>query len=477
MIGEKLPQVIADDWSQDIRAFNTYGPAETAVVSTVRQFGAPGDEIQSENIGTPLPSVSAFVVRSGLPLMRHGVGELALGGPQLSKGYWNDQDMTAKRFVWNKRLARRLYMTGDLVRQLHDGSIVFVGREDDLIKIQGIRVELSEISFSLRCCHPLVEHIETQYFGRKDRPSKAIVAFLVASGLDANHNGLATLENASPIAKSALLEARNNLPDYMIPRVFLVVKSIPRTPSNKIDKIALQKIYESTDLVKWESALTTTDGTNREAKDWTQSESSIIAAIAEVSGSCQDSMSRLSDLRSLGIDSIAATKLAPTLATRGHSVSIANILQCQTLNDLVKIIGTPGSSGSLFDLKAFHSHWHDRVSKKVGRDDFVVAPALPLQESLLSESMQTAYAYWSNTFLSLDAQVNLSRLHEAWLQVLSGTEALRTGFIPSAAVLDGVIDSRTFFLQLIYGKADVDWTSIETPEGRLRDIALQHAQQ
>lgn len=86
MIGEKLPQAVADIWSQDMRAFNTYGPAETTVVSTFRQFGAAGDEVKSENIGFPLVSVSAFVMRDGRPLMRHGIGELALGGPQLSEG-------------------------------------------------------------------------------------------------------------------------------------------------------------------------------------------------------------------------------------------------------------------------------------------------------------------------------------------------------------------------------------------------------
>ena len=183
MIGEKLTQAVADDWSKDMRAYNTYGPAEATVVSTLRRFGADGDEVQSGNIGFPLPSVSCFVMRDGHPLMRQGIGELALGGPQLSQGYWKDPERSMGRFVWNEHLSTHLYMTGDVVRQMYDGSLEFVGRTDDLIKIQGIRVELSEIGFALRSCHELVEQVEVQYLAREDRPSKAIVAFLAAPGL------------------------------------------------------------------------------------------------------------------------------------------------------------------------------------------------------------------------------------------------------------------------------------------------------
>lgn len=476
MIGEKLSQGVADDWGQNMRAFNTYGPAETAVVSTFRQFGAADDEVQSENVGYPLPSVSAFVMRDGLPLMRHGVGELALGGPQLSKGYWNDPEKTAGRFVWNEQYSRHLYMTGDMVRQLHDGSLVFIGREDDLIKIQGIRVELSEISFGLQACHPLVEQIETQYLERQDRPSKVLVAFLAAPMLEASDNGLVIVEQAAPIAKIALLEAQKNLPDYMIPRVFLVVNNIPRTPSNKIDRNMLKEIYSSSNLGAWETALATSDSNVAEEADWGHKKSSIIAAIAEISGTSRESISRHSDLRSIGIDSIAATRLAPMLNTRGFYISVADILQCQSLDDIVKILERIGPRRQQYDLEAFHNQWYNRVREKLQRDDFVVVPPLPLQESLLSESMQNVKAYWSNTFLSLGSEVDVIRLKEAWAQVANGTEALRTGFVPSAAVADDGVATNTTFLQVVYQKSAVDWTVLEVPQSDLGHIAIAQAQ-
>ncbi|KAL8893368.1 MAG: hypothetical protein Q9192_005338, partial [Flavoplaca navasiana] len=466
----------ADDWGHNMRAYNTYGPAETTVVSTLRQFGSVEDEIRSENVGYPLPSVSAFVVRDGYPLMRHGVGELALGGPQLSKGYWNDPEKTAGRFVWNEHFSRIVYMTGDMVRQLHDGSLVFVGREDDLIKIQGVRVELSEISFGLQACHPLVEQVETQFLERLDRPSKVIVAFLAAPLLEATDAGLIMTGKAAAIAKSALVQAKQNLADYMIPRVFLVVHSIPKTPSNKIDRNKLKEVYSSSDLGAWEKGLATKGGGTIEETEWSQKNLEIIAAVTELSGTSRDSVSRHSDLRSIGIDSIAATRLAPMLNARGFSISIADILQCEKLDDIVNSLERSATRTPRFNLEAFHEKWYERVRKKLQRDDFVVLPSLPLQESLLGESMQNAMAYWSNTFLSLDAQMDLTRLKEAWAQVVDNTEALRTGFIPTVAVAGNYETTQSTFLQLIYDKVELDWTVLETFDGNLKGFATEQAQ-
>lgn len=482
MIGEKLPQSVADDWSQDMRAFNTYGPAETTVVSTFRQFGAAGDEVQSDNIGFPLASVSAFVMRDGRILMRHGIGELALGGPQLSKGYWNDPERSAERFVWNEQYSRHLYMTGDLVRQLHDGSLEFIGRIDDLIKIQGIRVELSEIGFSLRSCHPLVEQVEIQYLHRQDRPSKVIVAFLATPKLANNKettSHLITGEDSIQIARSALLEAHKGLPSYMVPRMFLVISSIPRTSSAKTDKAVLDKIYNLIDLEMWERTLASKDNNSKETS-WSTRESDLITAVAQISGTSPNSMSRASDLRSIGIDSIAATRLAPLLSAKGFSISVADILQCQNLDDLWKVTENSSTLNPIenYDLQSFHDQWCIRVRKEIKRNDVFVAPALPLQESLLSQSIQNASAYWSNTFFHINPQVDIDRLHKAWLQVVSDTEALRTGFIPSAEVSENPGDAfiaDTIFLQLIYKESAIDWTCVKSSEAGMKDLATQRA--
>ncbi|KAL2039087.1 hypothetical protein N7G274_008136 [Stereocaulon virgatum] len=482
MIGEKLPQNVADDWSRDMRAFNTYGPAETTVVSTFRQFGTPGDEILSSNIGFPLPSVSTFVIRNGHPVMKNGIGELALGGPQLCTGYWKDPVRSSGKFVWNEKLSRNIYMTGDVVRQLHDGSLDFVGRKDDLIKVQGIRIELSEIAFCLRSCHPLVEQIEIQYLNRQDRPSKVIVAFLAAPQIGLSHENVCLFgEDAVKICQSALLEARRSLPGYMIPSVFLVVKSIPRTPSAKVDRTALKDLYGSMNIAIWEMKLASAESDSGATADWvwTSQELAILGCISHVTGTSRESMSRASNLPSLGIDSIGATRLVALLITKGTYVSTANVIGCHNLDDLMRTaIRKPTFPAERFDLEAFHEQWYGKVKTEIpGRDVFII-PTLPLQESLISESMQNVHAYWSNHVFSLNAHVDMTRWRKAWQQLAMHTEALRTGFIPTAKLLaqrTDDLDARLTYLQLVYGNLVLDWKDMQFSEALWKSHATERA--
>ncbi|KAL8789129.1 MAG: hypothetical protein Q9195_006995, partial [Heterodermia aff. obscurata] len=478
MIGEKLTQGVADDWSQDIRAFNTYGPAETTVVSTFRQFGSVGDEIQSHNIGFPLSSVSAFVMRNQHPVIKQGIGELALGGPQLSKGYWRDPQRSSERFVWNKRYARYLYMTGDVVRQLHDGSFEFVGRTDDLIKIQGIRIELSEIAFSIRRCHPLVEQIEVQYLARSDRPSKVLVAFLAAPRLIENTEpGFRAITNddAAQVCKDALEKARETLPAYMTPSVFIVTNEIPRTSSAKIDRVVLKSAYETLNIGAWERRLASHD--NVEVA-WSSHDTDLLQIFADVSGTSIEAMNRASTLISIGIDSIRVTRLVSLLNDKGFFLSVIDVLQCQNVGDLMALIDSTRSKPLMerYPLHEFHNHWWPKVEAKLKVRDAIVVPTLPIQESLLSETMKDKDAYWTSAVYALDASIDLERLREAWLQVAANTEALRVGFIPAAELSQDhqhAFSSQSTFLQLVYKDPRLDWLVLQEPETELNKRAQQ----
>ena len=291
MIGEKLTQNVADDWSDGCCLYNTYGPAETTVVSTVRLV-PPKDTVLSGNVGVPLPSVSAFVMQNGELVMKNGIGELALGGPQLSQGYWNDLTRTRERFVWNERLQTALYMTGDIVRQLNNGSFEFVGRTDDLIKIQGIRIELSEIAFVLRSSHPQVQHVEVLFIQRPDRPSKVIVAFLAAPALSVENSSIIYSDRAIEVSRTALEVARTELPEYMIPKVFLVVGAIPQTSSAKVDRAAMKRLYANASLELWERKSNPVGDDDRVAASLDSRKSIIVESIAHLTGTSKSAMGR-----------------------------------------------------------------------------------------------------------------------------------------------------------------------------------------
>ncbi|KAL8723312.1 MAG: hypothetical protein Q9225_000364 [Loekoesia sp. 1 TL-2023] len=477
MIGEKLTQSVADDWSEDCRLYNTYGPAETTVVSTVRHVPHK-DTMQSANIGLPLPSVSAFVLQDGGLVMRNGIGELALGGPQLSKGYWHDAEKTRECFVWNERLQSVLYMTGDTVRQLYDGSFEFIGRTDDLVKIQGIRVELSEIAFVLRCSHPQVQHTEVLFLDRPDRPSKVIVAFLAAPALNAASCGIIEDDRAVELARKAVDVARTQLPEYMIPKVFLVVGAVPRTSSAKVDRAAIKQLYADVDLGVWEGKLDPTGSDDHVAADFTSQEVTIIETVAELTGTLSNTISRQRLLPPIGVDSIIAARLAAKLSAHGIAMSVTDILGCSTLDDLFRCSCEERTEAArkTFDLSAFHHDYYGSLDPDLVERVELVMPALPLQESLLSESFRNPSSYWSHNFFALDRKLDLPKLEQAWKHLVQGTDALRTAFYP-VAYISGKPPLSMTFLQVIHRDTRIDWATLSASESDFEAKARRRAQE
>ena len=483
MIGERLTQNVADNWSEDCRLYNTYGPAETTVVSTVRHV-PHGDTKLSANVGLPLSSVSAFVIRDGEMMMRNGIGELALGGPQLSQGYWKDPARTAERFVWNEHLQTLLYMTGDTVRQLYDGSFEFIGRTDDLIKIQGIRVELSEIAFALRSCHTEVQQVEVLFLDRPDRPSRVIVAFLAAPTMSTSgHHGIIVDELSVEVAQAALLVAKAELPDYMIPKVFLVVGAISRTSSAKVDRAAMRQIYTDTDLGGWEKELGSPGDDASASTDFDSQDMLIVELISEATGTKISAMGRQSTLSSIGVDSITATRLATKLQVIIPNVSVAGIFSCQTLGDLLRSAkeGHKDDDEDKLDLLAFHNETLKYLDTTLAKRVELIMPVLPLQESFLSESLQNAESYWSNNLFALDDRVDLNRLERAWKSCARSIDALRTAFHPVVEASERR-DANATFVQLIYETTSIDWAIFspcensfeERVKSRARAVAERH---
>ena len=469
MIGEKLTPAVADDWATDIRAFNTYGPAEATIVSTVREFGNEHKQVKSANVGWPLDSVSTFVMAKDRRLaMRSAIGELALGGPQLSTGYLHQDDVTRAKYSWSAEVSQTLYYTGDLVRMLADGSLEYLNRVDDQVKFAGIRVELSEISFFVAKCHPLVNSVETLILSRPDRPMTVLVSFLCApaSADNPTRDLLVLAEKAVAIARAAGEQAHAYLPKHMTPSVYLVVTHIPRTQSAKTDRRALQAVYEAVDLEAWEAKVCPANSRTKESEhdhgpgnDGDEKRiSAVVASMANVSASIVTPSVRLA---ALGIDSIRAIRLASRLNESGYGLSVVDVINCATVGDLGLLASSSSDDGAVSDdigLDAFNNHWHDQVAAKLQAHDFFTAPATGLQESLLSESMQTYNRYWSNHFFALNSSADLHRLREAWVLVSQKTDALRTGFVPVAELSDDAENNIGIsILQVIYDQIFLDW--------------------
>ncbi|MDH3604700.1 MAG: condensation domain-containing protein, partial [Candidatus Tectomicrobia bacterium] len=152
-------------------------------------------------------------------------GELYLGGAGLARGYLHQPEMTRERFIANPFGAGRLYKTGDLARYRPDGSIEFLGRADDQVKLRGFRIELGEIEAVLSQ-HPAV--LETVVVVREDDGQpKQLVAYVVPDG------------EWPSLIRDLRRHLSNTLPDYMVPAAFVRLDTLPLTPNGKIDRRVL----------------------------------------------------------------------------------------------------------------------------------------------------------------------------------------------------------------------------------------------
>jgi myxalamid-type nonribosomal peptide synthetase MxaA len=127
--------------------YNEYGPTEATVWSTLWRIPPHPQRIL---IGRPIPNIKTYILDAWMQPVPIGVvGELYIGGAGISEGYHNRPDLNAERFLDNPFAPGRLYRTGDLARYLDDGSIEFLGRIDNQVKISGYRIELGEIEAAL----------------------------------------------------------------------------------------------------------------------------------------------------------------------------------------------------------------------------------------------------------------------------------------------------------------------------------------
>jgi amino acid adenylation domain-containing protein/non-ribosomal peptide synthase protein (TIGR01720 family) len=211
--------------------FNHYGPTETTIgVLTNSIDFKPNPKYATVPLGRPLANSQIYLLDSHQKPVPIGVaGEIYIGGESVARGYLNRPKLTAERFIknpFNNCSEARLYRTGDLARFHRDGSLEFLGRVDDQIKLNGFRIELGEIEAALHQ-HPKIKNVVV--LAREDKLScKRLVAYLVFQDNSA--------QNKVNDLRAFLAE---KLPEYMLPSHFVPLKALPLTANGKIDRQAL----------------------------------------------------------------------------------------------------------------------------------------------------------------------------------------------------------------------------------------------
>ncbi|HLN65508.1 MAG TPA: amino acid adenylation domain-containing protein, partial [Symbiobacteriaceae bacterium] len=219
--GEPLPRELAERLLAGGGAlWNQYGPTETTVWSTAWQVDLTGPIL----IGRPVANTTCYILDHRLEPVPLGVpGALYIGGDGVARGYLNRPELTAERFL--ETPYGRLYKTGDLVRFLPDGQMECLGRLDNQVKIRGYRIELGEIEAVLEQ-HPAIAQAVVD--ARRDASGEyGLVGYYTPA------------PGAAPPVKELKAHLKEQLPEYMVPGLFMAVERFALTPSGKVDRKAL----------------------------------------------------------------------------------------------------------------------------------------------------------------------------------------------------------------------------------------------
>jgi amino acid adenylation domain-containing protein len=237
LLTSQLLNRVRSQFEQPPRILNIYGQTETIGVSAYAIPDNFSNQVGYAPVGRPYPYYQLYLLDDRLqPVSDAATGELYVASASLSRGYLNNPQLNAKKFIPNPFTTDRskLYRTGDLARYLPDGNLEIVGRQDFQVKIRGMRVEIEEIE-TLLTQHPDVR--QAAVVGRKDRADEQIiVAYIVA--------------NRPIVISNIRAFLQTKLPDYAIPSTFEILDALPLTPNKKTDRKRLPEPSRSTQAIE-----------------------------------------------------------------------------------------------------------------------------------------------------------------------------------------------------------------------------------
>lgn len=254
--GEPVPSTAVEEVRKEYPGpiLNMYGPTETTIWSAVQPIRPNDNQVL---IGGPISNTQLYILDPEMQLSSIGItGEVYIGGNGLARGYVGSPALTAERFLPDPYSAIpgfRLYRTGDMGRLHEDGRIELVGRTDQQVKVRGYRIELGDIEASLNQIPGVAAAVVAK---QEQAPGDTqLIAYLVPSSGNIDLNSVRSF-------------LQNQLPPYMIPGKFRVIRELPLTANGKINRMALPSTEASDAPIQSE---TVSDGLQSSVLDiWKQ---------------------------------------------------------------------------------------------------------------------------------------------------------------------------------------------------------------
>ncbi|KAL3962885.1 hypothetical protein ACCO45_004408 [Purpureocillium lilacinum] len=411
-IGEMLNAPIVDEFGggpgRESMLWAMYGPTEATIHCTLQP--ALLSSSSTGNIGSPLDTVSCFIIEPGTTAEGHNfkilpvgeAGELAVGGHQLAKGYLNRPEQTTSAFIPTQY--GRVYRTGDRARITAKGTLECLGRlSSGQVKLRGQRIELGEIEqviLKTPGCHGAV-----------------------AAVVDSNLVGFCAVDE--DVAEDAVVtNCEKWLPRFMVPGEIALMSEFPRLPSGKVDTRKLKSDYSQQKSERMNNEL---------AEELSAHDQAIVRAVSETLGL---KVTTQTDLSFAGLDSLKAIRLASSLRNAGLETTATKLLRQRTVADVCANVHQRKDNvagrqdGPRLSLL-------DRI-EEIGADNAAlqacetqvedIFPCTPLQSAMLAETAQNQHAYCNEIELRIAPGFAAADVGAAVMQVVNANEILRTGF-------------------------------------------------
>jgi amino acid adenylation domain-containing protein/non-ribosomal peptide synthase protein (TIGR01720 family) len=315
-----------DRTSGSSRLFNEYGPTEATVWATATELTG-SDAVQPVPIGAPIGDVGVHILDQHLGPVPVGVaGELYLSGPTLARGYAGDPEQTAARFIRATPRSERLYRTGDQARFDGSGRLSFLGRVDRQVKIRGQRIELGEVEAALSAASDVVEAAVCVAVGPGGQPQ--LVAFVTGPPPGTEFDDSKALSD--------------RLTGAMQPQVILVLESLPRTATGKIDRPSLAPMASEAALRGRARSAVAPHRTDSAASPSSEVEATLLALWREVLGI--EDIALDEDFYGLGGDSLTSIRLVARAHKAGLEVELADFAADPTIRGMAMASRAPASS-------------------------------------------------------------------------------------------------------------------------------------
>ncbi|KAG7407670.1 Nonribosomal peptide synthetase TES [Fusarium oxysporum f. sp. rapae] len=457
-------------WGDEVHLLQFYGGSEMGAISSHRLTSTS----TNKDIGKASTGIIWIVDPNDhnklAPL--GAVGELLVEGHVIGREYINEPDKTAATFIeapeWmasfrNGTRRLRLYKTGDLAQQKQDGSIELQGRKDNQVKLRGQRIELGEIEHQARLAKADVKEIAVELIQPQNTKTATLGCFFVTgSGIHNQADGSTNYSESNGHVESATVVIRQRLeqqlPQYMVPTLFMQMESLPKTPSKKIDRKRLRGIGESLSAQQLVELRTQSQGPKRQPS--TEVEKTLQRLWARVLNLQPEAIGVDDSFFRLGGDSITAMMLVAEAHKQDIQLTVKDIFQrpnlshlsglCRTASGIVDVL-TPFS---MLNPKADVEQVREEVASACSADpDLVedVYPCSPLQEGMLSLTTKRPGDYIMQYTLALEPTIDTVVFQAAWQQVVQSTPILRARIVHT---------SKTGLLHTVLA-GDIQWVQME----------------